>query len=394
MASNPPTSPSNTESTSPQPSQEQAKRSKWFRVLAVLLGFTLAFGLGEVAARIYLSQSGQTLDVLRQHLSNEVPQQMRIQGQAYLLYTPAPGYQSGRNHHSAQGYRGEAVPLQRAEGVLRVLCLGGSTTYGTGVEDAREAYPAQLEQILNQTKPDHVARVEVINGGLEYATTAELLTHYHFKYHYYRPDLVIINTGGNDALPPSFSNYHPDYSHWRQQPTLPRPLSPIGRSLMKSRLLSLAIIALLYSGNEGDFRLDRMDGIPPTVWYESPDSDTAENLNPAFEHNLMALLEEIQRDGAASLLVPYRLAPDYDVPEEPFIRENERTLQTLAQDRELGFAPFPASVISPENWMDGSHLNAAGCREKAKHIASFAGPILWEKKDPLKREDPDSKAKF
>lgn len=352
--------------------------------MAILFGLTVAFSLGEVAARIYLSQSGHPLELLRQHLANEVPQQMRIRGQPYLLYAPAPGYKSGRNFHNREGFRGKTIPLQRTQGVLRVLCLGGSTTYGTGVEDPAEAYPAQLEQILNETKPNHVARVEVINGGLEYATTAELLAHYHFKYHYYRPNLVIINTGGNDALPPSFSNYHPDYSHWRQQPTLPRPLSPIGQTLMKSRLMSLAIIALLYSGNEGDFRLDRLDETPPAIWYSDSDGELPGNLNPAFQHNLNALLDEVKRDGAASLLVPYRLEKGYHVPEEYFVRENERTLRTMAEERDLPIAPFPASVISQGNWVDGSHLNPAGCRQKAEHIAAFASKALWQKKDPPK----------
>lgn len=351
--------------------------SRAIRIGSVLGGLLLAFVLGEVAARICFYQGDPQLDALRQHLANEVPSTARIIGQPYLLYTPAPSFRSGKNQHNIQGYRGAAVSMLRTEGALRVLCLGGSTTYGTGVEDPMDAYPAQLERILNEARPQTVTSVEVINAGLEYATSAELLTHYHFKYHYFRPDLVIINTGGNDALPPSFPEYHPDYSHWREQPGLPRPLSPVGQQLLRSRLLALGIIYALYGDRTGHLSLDRVDGIPPSSWYENATGNAAADLNPAFSHNLNSLIDEIQRDGGKVLLVPYRLAKGYDVPEASFVRQNEQVLLQIGQDRGLPVAPFPASLISPENWVDGSHLNAEGCRQKATHIAEHAIPVLW-----------------
>lgn len=356
------------------------RRSR-FRFLSSCLGLLLACGLGEVAARIFFHQSGQRYETLRAHLANEVPRTARIIGQPYLLYVPAPDYTSGRNYHNSQGYRGSAVTMRRTPGVTRVLCLGGSTTYGNSVDAPEEAYPARLAEFLNRQKPESVDRVEVINGGLEYATTAELLTHYHFKFHYYRPDLVVINTGGNDGLPPSTSNYQPDYSHWRRQPQAPRPLAPVGQQLMRSRLFALALISLMYGQGEGHLSLDRVDGVPPTVWYETDDADESTDLNPAFGHNLNRLIEEIVADGGRVLLVPYRLAPNDAVPEEAYVRQNEVVLKRIAEQRQLAVAPFPASVIALENWVDGSHLNASGCQEKAQHIAEYARRALWPDED-------------
>lgn len=352
-------------------------RTTAFRMASSLIGIAIALGLGEIAARIYFHQTGRQQEMIRSHLANQNPRQARIIGQPYLLYAPAPGYRSGRNYHNEQGFRGRPVPMTPAPGVVRVLCLGGSTTYGTSVEAPEEAYPARLEAILQSRMPEGVKGVEVLNAGLEYATTAELLTHYHFKFHYFRPHLVVINTGGNDAMPAQTTNYHPDYSHWRRQPQLPRPLSPLGQRLMRSRLIAFGVIQLLYGNVNGHLSLDNIDGTPPAFWYEGVPQSAAGDLHPAFAHNLNRLIDEILQDGAGILLVPYRLAPELPVVEEAEVRRNEQTFLRIATERGLHVAPFPADSISPENWVDGSHLNADGCRQKAEHIADYAAQVLW-----------------
>jgi lysophospholipase L1-like esterase len=368
-------------------SQRADRRRPVYKFVSSLLGLLLAFSLAEVAARLFINQGDGTFETFRAHLANEIPQDTTTIALPYLLYVPAPGFESDQNYHNEQGYRGRPVPMKRTKQLARVLCLGGSTTYGSSVDDPKEAYPAQLEVILNKGKPEGVTGVEVINAGLLYGTTAEMLTHYHFKYHYFRPDLVVINTGGNDALPAQMGNYQPDYSHWRVQPQSPRPLSPFGQKLMKSRFLALGLISLIYGRLERYSWLDRSDGVSPTEWFR-PENDAEleefENLYPAFAHNLNSLIDEILRDGAKVLLVPYRLGDNDDVPEEIEIRNNEQVLKKIAKQRQLDVAPFPADIISEGFWVDGSHLNAAGCRQKAEHIAQWASRILWPQKTEVK----------
>jgi hypothetical protein len=102
-------------------------------------------------------------------------------GQAYLLYICAPNYAHPENgpQHNADGYRGKAAPLDRRPGVLRVLCLGGSTTYAWTVPYPNQTCPAVLEELLRANLPKGYTDVEVLNGGLPYGTSAEILTHYH-----------------------------------------------------------------------------------------------------------------------------------------------------------------------------------------------------------------------
>ena len=62
----------------------------------------------------------------------------------YLGYIPYPQYKShGVEQHNCDGYRGSRIPLSRNK-KLRVLCLGGSTTYGLGVDSPSQTFPAQL----------------------------------------------------------------------------------------------------------------------------------------------------------------------------------------------------------------------------------------------------------
>jgi lysophospholipase L1-like esterase len=367
------------------------RRKIVFKILACFLGLICAGLLAEGLARIYFAGDRHGYKSLRARLANEVAPESQFQrciGQPYLLYVPTPGHREGSNFHNEQGYRGKAVPMTRIDNVARVLCLGGSTTYGNGTQDANTTYPAQLEDILRSQLPPSVKDVEVINGGLPLGTTAELLTHYHFKFHYFRPDLVIINTGGNDAcVLTNHDYYQPDYSHWCSPLQPPQPLSPLGRTLLKSRLASLIFIQLLYGRDPGNSWLIRPEDLPPpTVWHPAarepglgrtlPDSDLA------FTHNLKTLLTEVSNDGVKILLVPFRLAPDYkryDNLQPEFLEafRNERILKQIASEQRLSVAPFPADLIPQKNWVDDCHLDADGCRRKAQHIAKYARKLLW-----------------
>jgi lysophospholipase L1-like esterase len=140
--------------------------------------------------------------------------------------------------------------------------MGGSTTYGEGSAKANETYPAYLETLLANDLPTGWKGIEVINAGIPYGTTAEILTQYQFKFHYYRPDLVILNPGGNDAVGLVLPHYHPDYSHWRKAMQAPQPLQPAGRALLHSRLVSALLIPLLYGAHPASDSFIKLDRTP------------------------------------------------------------------------------------------------------------------------------------
>jgi hypothetical protein len=114
-------------------------------------------------------------------------------------YTPGwSGYYTGAfvTINSA-GWRGKEFSRTKPAGVVRLLGLGDSYTFGKAVGD-EEVYLAQLEEILNR---DGGARYETINTGHDGVNTHEELRY--FKKHDMMglgPDCVVIGfTVGNDA---------------------------------------------------------------------------------------------------------------------------------------------------------------------------------------------------
>lgn len=84
----------------------------------------------------------------------------------------------------------------KPSGVIRVFCLGGSTTYGRPYDDAT-SFAGWLRELLPRVAPD--TAWEIINaGGVSYASyrvarLAEELVQY-------EPDLLIVYTGQNEFL--------------------------------------------------------------------------------------------------------------------------------------------------------------------------------------------------
>ena len=88
-----------------------------------------------------------------------------------FIYTPSitGGHPKTKNSF---GLRGGEFSRERPEHETRILCLGNSTTFGSGVAH-EDAFPKQLESILNQDQPG--GNYFVINGGGEGGTPSQAL---------------------------------------------------------------------------------------------------------------------------------------------------------------------------------------------------------------------------
>jgi lysophospholipase L1-like esterase len=186
--------------------------------LLVLLGLLL---LAELGLRAWAAWRG--IDVAA------------VLGQSHPeggLYAPHPfiGYvlrpERGSLENNAQGMRGPEVALAKPPGVVRILCLGGSTTYGAGVEPG-ESYPARLQRLLSaEPAPPAPAvpapavpparRFEVLNCGVPGYTTAESLIALELQHLEFQPDALVISHGINDARLVQAKGFRPDYAHVRR----------------------------------------------------------------------------------------------------------------------------------------------------------------------------------
>lgn len=103
--------------------------------------------------------------------------------------------------------------LNKPADVVRVFCVGGSTTFGRPYDD-RTSFAAWMRELLPEADPGR--RWEVINaGGISYAsyrvaTVMEELSNY-------SPDLFVIYTGHNEFLEErTYGNVRDASSRWRQ----------------------------------------------------------------------------------------------------------------------------------------------------------------------------------
>ena len=282
-------------------------------------------------------------------------------GQPYLLYLPAPGYKDEYGlQHNSFGWRGPLVPVKRRPGYLRVLFMGGSTTYGHGEKDPFKTYPAYAKNILEKKLKNQVKGVEVINAGLPAGTSAEILSHYLFKYRYFRPDVLVINSGGNDGSAVSADRhvqYQPDYGHCRQSLSVIKPLPPNARWLLRSNIFTFFAIYIFYSDLDSGGTFVRQ--APPLIrWYppvkigknhvmEVPEKDLA------FRQNISTVIREAIHSGTKVVLVPFRVNPFnhanmYNSELEAYAH-NEQIFFELAKEFNIPIAPFPDKIISREN---------------------------------------------
>lgn len=191
----------------------------------VLIGFVLLF---ETVPR-FVEIPGLEKDTLNPvYLSSQAHQ--KFEPHPYLIMTPKPGsYGKLTNKeitHTPAGFRGTEPPLEKPDGGLRIACIGGSSTYGTGPTKDGSTWPARLQTILSeelQPRP-----VDVLNAGVPSWNSFESLGNLAFRVLPYAPDIVIIYLSTNDAEcalwpDPTFDNrhYRLSWSTYRPSPIEP-----------------------------------------------------------------------------------------------------------------------------------------------------------------------------
>ncbi len=298
----------------------------------------------------------------------------------YLGYIPYPAYRShDAEQHNTDGYRGRRIPLEKGN-KLRILCLGGSTTYGNGVKLASETFPAVLEEMLDKyigsaALNEQYKGVEVINAGLEAGNSADELAQYLFKYRYYKPDVVVVHSGVNDAelsTDIGTGDFQLDYSHSRRINFHHETLKQPARFLMKSYFFSFLAIRFFFN----DFT--DVDGhefvhLNRQTYVKWSDVDIEGRLNKKdysyypFYQNSNKLFDAVKKDSAILILLPNALNPKYVSSERYsyYCALNAALTKDLAEQYSAQFIPFTFELIDATLWIDDCHLNAAGEKKKA-----------------------------
>ncbi|MFP5257912.1 MAG: SGNH/GDSL hydrolase family protein [Acidobacteriota bacterium] len=94
---------------------------------------------------------------------------------------------------------GRSVSVAKPGGVFRILCLGGSTTYGVGA-DRSNSYPAQLEDLLHRVYSDCGIRFEVLNLGVMGYHSWHSRIRFETELAALNPDVVLVMDAVNDLV--------------------------------------------------------------------------------------------------------------------------------------------------------------------------------------------------
>ena len=146
-------------------------------------------GLVGLAAAVLLAEfGGRALGI--------VPKPLGI-----YAYHPTRGWdlKPGDGEHSRLGFRSREIEVPKPAGVLRVVVLGDSYTYGLGVRK-EEAFPNALDARLASARFQG-RRVEVVNAGVPGYNTFQERLLLEEKGLPLSPDLVAVSFFLNDAIP-------------------------------------------------------------------------------------------------------------------------------------------------------------------------------------------------
>ncbi|MCS6772241.1 MAG: GDSL-type esterase/lipase family protein [Kiritimatiellae bacterium] len=295
----------------------------------------------------------------------------------YLFYTFRPGLKAfGVKQFNSRGHRGPEIAESPPAGVLRVLCIGGSTTASFPyVRRPEDAWPAQLEKKLETLTG---LSVEVINAGLNGANSADLLAHYVFRNRHLGAHIVVMHLGGNDANALFFEDYDPEYTHytlgWQTGAIAARPHE---RIWLRSHTVKW-LYALWLQRVSLDHQLGRSDitTIDPRDALERVRQTEPEG----FERNVDFLLKLIRLDGAQPVIFPFVWAPEPKFRKDPLFgryfdafalafEKNRSVLESLAARHGALWLPLDLKQLDESMFKDWCHMNEDGERVKARHVA-------------------------
>jgi hypothetical protein len=294
------------------------------RLFVSLLSVVASFLVAELVVRIagvsLLGGDADTVANCRQYLSRGT-----------LLYQPFPyvGYIIEPRDAEDPTYPSTdwSFDLEREEGVLRVACLGGSTTYA--------GYPGPLAQGLEQTTG---REFQVMNWGCPGWTTQETMVNYFVTVQSYEPDIVILHHAINDRRPRARPGFRDDYAHWRSSW---RGLE-MGAARRWSILYSDVLAAFFVRGDS--LKLYRFVTRPleeseaMAARAGLPTDAPAEGTARAFERNMRTIAESVRLRGGKVVLttMPYnrKLAEeDADRSWSRIMDEHNQILRDLAEEQ-------------------------------------------------------------
>lgn len=291
----------------------------------------------------------------------------------FLGYALRPGFERRSpdglwfQSTNADGMRGRKLAEPKPPRTYRVLCVGGSTTYGTGARHDDNAYPAVLERLVAERAPEGWS-IEVGNCGVPGYSTAETLINVALRLDRFEPDCVLVYHAANDALLIQARDFRADYSHGRR-PWAGPAVSPVERAVRR------------YS-RAADLLLRRLAGKPRslrelvfTEGFEERLLPVAERLNlqglATFDRNLRSIVALLRARGVDVVLQTFATSADREpaggIGYGRVVELQNRLIRRTASELGLPVVDVASALDdAPGFFDDWMHLNDAGSRAHAE----------------------------
>jgi lysophospholipase L1-like esterase len=292
---------------------------------------------------------------------------------AGTLWEPRPGAvvpSTEDERINGAGYRGPLRPVERTPGVLRVLTLGDSSTFGMNVP-YEQCYSSRLEELL--TKSGHPT--EVLNGGVIGYTVCQGAERWQ-QFRDYDPDVVVLAFGAvNEHFPASGPH---DLAKVAASRAGDRPLARLAAWARRELRLVQALARLrieVRGGLEADRRA-RFD-----AWQRLQEASSAEGhwrgavdwpgvrrVSPdEFEQLLTALVGDVRAAGAVPVLISMPRQRLFEKP-NPIARVYTERVERVAAatgaallDARAGFQTGDPTVPEPlQLYLDFFHPSDMG----------------------------------
>jgi lysophospholipase L1-like esterase len=357
------------------------------RLLAVpLLALGLAALLEGAAALAYrltrTEQEREGVELLLGLRGSEANSALRYAAHPYFDFISNPEFRlrNGTRPHNALGLRGP-LPAPKAAGTLRIVAVGGSTTYGMNFSFERNAWPALLQELLRRA---YGPAIEVINAGTPYYTTAELIGLTAMRVPELAPDVVLLHAGLTDAFTCGYPDEGgPDGTAFRHAYESGDPLPGWSKPWMRrSYLARLAGMRLALAGGYTPGDMAASIQYPPP-----PEAEIARNAaaytGRYFRRNLRTLVALCRNAGATPVLLAEPMNPAREGARDVYhaavvaaVRTNNRIMREVAAETGVPFVDLYGAMRDPGAFTDIAHENQAGMAQKAAAVASGIGPLV------------------
>jgi lysophospholipase L1-like esterase len=218
---------------------------------------------------------------------------------------------------NSDGFRDREFPIAKPSGVIRIICIGDSWTFGTNVNQD-QAYPQRLTALLKEDFPQN--GIEVFNMGILAYSSHEGLALLKQRVLGLHPDFVIIGYALNDSA----------IAGWRdkdQFPANPRPARFQLKAFLANHMESLKL--LRYFAELSKFKQVSLtahlkaiaspnDKFIYETWAsaESLEASDYERFEPQtrvspkdYETNMRRIIAVVQSAGATPILLHNELRP-------------------------------------------------------------------------------------